>query len=133
MIPQISGGISNAQITFTPWPSRTFRRTEEHMAGIIDGVEAIKQAIYHILGTERYSHVIYDGNYGASLEQYIGRGYGFFAETIENTVRDALLQDDRISDVSLLSVEKSGMNASTAAFSVFSTFGTFDIEGEFHV
>lgn len=37
----------------------------------MDGMEAVKQAVYKILQTERYKYVIYDWNYGVELEDLL--------------------------------------------------------------
>ena len=38
------------------------------ISGECDGVEAVKQAIYNILNTERYQYIIYSWNYGVELK-----------------------------------------------------------------
>ena len=40
----------------------------ERISGECDGVEAVKQAIYNILNTERYQYIIYSWNYGVELK-----------------------------------------------------------------
>ena len=62
-------------------------------------IEAVKQAIFHILATERYAYLIYDENYGVELEQYIGQSIEYLSTTIETTLREALTHDLRITDV----------------------------------
>ena len=91
-------------------------------------MESVKQAVYHILSTERYSNPIYDDNYGIELEQYIGKDIGFISASIENTLRDALCQDDRITDVQVDNIEKSSQQngACVVEFTVFTVYGTYN-------
>jgi len=81
-------------------PSRTYRLDLEHgrIRGMTDGAEAVKQAVYKILATERYAHSIYSG-YG--LDRRIG-------PELERCVKEALLEDDRIESVEDFRMDWSG-------------------------
>lgn len=109
-------------------PSLTYRLNDETVAGKIDKIESVKQAISHILQTERFGSPLYSEDYGIELEQYLGKDIGFIKADIEETLRDALTQDDRITDVSVDSVEKSSEQngACVVTFTVRTIFG--DIE-----
>lgn len=110
-------------------PGLTYGYTEENIAGKVDGQEAVKQAIKHILLTERYEDVIYGDGYGAELSQYIGQGIGFVRAGIQDTLREALLQDDRITDVVVNDVTDDGGGNCHISFTVSTIYG--DIEDEF--
>lgn len=127
MIPQISGGITQ-QIEIVPHPNRTFQFTEDKTAGFVDNIEAVKQAIYHILMTERYAYEIFDNNYGVQLQQYIGQPFSFLQATIENTLRDALIQDDRITNVIVTDITKSDISAALVEFTAITNVGTIETE-----
>ena len=109
-------------------PNLTYRLNDNSVAGKISGLESIEQAIFHILQTERYSNPLYNDDYGVELEQYIGQDIGFIAADIENTLREALTQDDRITDVSVTNVAKSTKQANSCeiSFTVYTIYG--DIE-----
>lgn len=126
MIPQINNQLIGESIQYRQ-PNLTYRVGDSTVAGKIDKLDSVKQAIYHILSTERYSNPIYDGDYGVELEQYIGKDIGFITAGIQETLRDALLQDDRISDVQVDNVEKSDKqnNACLIDFTVFTIYGTY--------
>ena len=126
MIPQINNQLIGESIQYRQ-PNLTYRVGDSTVAGKIDKLDSVKQAIYHILSTERYSNPIYDGDYGVELEQYIGKDIGFIMAGIQETLRDALLQDDRISDVQVDNVEKSDKqnNACLIDFTVFTIYGTY--------
>jgi len=133
LIPQISGAIGVEQIEVVPFPSNTYRLTDTQLIGSIDGINAVEQAVYHILSTERYAYAIYDDNYGVELEKYIGRSFGYLETTIQNTLRDALLQDDRILAVSVTSVTKQAIDSALVQFNVISDRGTFGAEVNINV
>lgn len=132
MIPQITNAIIET-IETVAYPSRTYRLGEEQVAGFVDGLEAIKQAVFHILSTERYAYPIYGDNYGVELEKYKGRGFDYLKATIENTLKDALLQDDRIIDVTVTDVQKIKKDSVLVKFTVMSNRGTFSAGVEINV
>lgn len=109
-------------------PDLTYRLGSTTVAGKIDKLESIKQAVYHILSTERYSSPIYDDNYGVELEQYIGKDIGYIQADIENTLREALTQDDRITNVVVNDVKKSDeqKNACVIEFTVYTIYGNYN-------
>lgn len=126
MSSQITDGINSETYTYRQ-PDLTYRLGNTTVAGKINNLESVKQAIYHILSTERFSNPIYDDEYGIELEQYIGKDIGFITASIENTLRDALCQDDRITDIQVDNVEKSSkqQNACVVEFTVFTIYGTY--------
>lgn len=99
MIPQIDNSLNNEVITIITYPNKTYKCTEYQIAGKVDDLEAVEQTIEHILSIERYAYPIYDDNYGVELEKYIGQDFTFLEATIEDTLREALTQDDRILDI----------------------------------
>ena len=98
------------------------------ISGFIDNQEAMKQAIYHTLAIERYSYIIYTNNYGAELEQYIGKSFEYLRSNIETTLRDALTYDLRILDVEVNSVEKTSIDVATVKFTAFTIYGNLQLE-----
>lgn len=98
MIPQIDNSNDNNFIQNIN-PSKTYKLSDNRIGGFVDGKNAIQQCIYHILSVERYSCAIYDDNYGVELEQYIGKDLAYIESTIQDTLKEALTQDNRINDV----------------------------------
>lgn len=125
-LPQINDDLSGTTYTYRE-PNLTYRLGEKTVSGKIDKLDSIKQAVYHILMTERYSSQIYDENYGVELEQYIGKDLGYIVANIQQTLQDALLQDDRITDVIVTDVSKSDKqeNACLVQFTVFTIYGNY--------
>ena len=127
MTPLISDEASPETYSYRQ-PNLTYRLGEKTVAGKIDKLESIKQAVYHILSTERFSNPIYDDDYGVELEQYIGQDIGFITASIENTLREALTQDDRITDVQVTDVRKSDRDSNSCLidFIIFTVYGSYD-------
>lgn len=131
LTPQIENSLKpTTQIVVVP--SKTYKMNEERIAGYVDGLEAVKQAICHILMVERYSCLIYDDNYGVELEQYIGQDIEFLKATIESTLKEALTQDLRIKDVIVTNI-KELENIILVKFTVKSTYGDIQMEVNINV
>lgn len=125
MTPQISTGEATSVYSYRQ-PNLTYRLGTATVAGKVDGLEAVRQAVYHILMTERYSNPIYGEDYGVELEQYVGKDIGYITADIENTLREALTQDDRITDVQVDDVSRSPQDSSCVVkFTVFTIYGNF--------
>ena len=97
--------------------------------GMIDGLEAVKQAVFLILRTERYRYLIYSTDYGSELEGLIGRDSLFVQSELKRRIREALMQDDRIEDVTNFNIQFDGDSA-LVRFTVLSVFGDFEVEQE---
>lgn len=127
MASQIYDKIAN-NAYFVRQPNLTYRLGESKASGMISGIESVKQAVYHILMTERYSNPIYDSDYGVELDQYIGKDLAYISATIEDTLKDALLQDDRVIDVIVTAITpvSEQSNACHIEFTVMSIYGEFE-------
>jgi phage baseplate assembly protein W len=83
-------------------PSLTYRIRYEkdgQIQGYCDDLEAMKQAIYKIINTERYQYIIYSWNYGIELRDLFGKPIPFVYAEVQRRIEEALLQDDRITKV----------------------------------
>lgn len=68
--------------------------------GYLNGLEAMKQAIFLILHTERFQHAIYSWNYGIELFSLIGKPKTPLLQAkLQKSITEALLADDRILQV----------------------------------
>ena len=106
----------------------TYRESEERIAGIINDRPALIQSVRNIMSTERGAYPIYGLNYGVELEQYLGADFAFVESTIEETIKDALMQDDRVRDVKLTHIERFDTNSATIRFDVHDNQGSFGME-----
>lgn len=98
--------------------------------GRVDGVDALKQAIYKILMTERYRYPIYSWNYGIELEELIGKPMSYVRPELERRIREALLVDDRIKAVDTFSFSEVEKNSLEVTFIVHSIYGDIEVEKE---
>lgn len=128
-LPQINDELNSTTYTYRE-PNLTYKINEKTVTNNIDKIESIKQAIYHILMTERYSNPIYGNDYGVEMEQYIGKDFGYVVAHIQETLNDALLQDDRITSVIVNDISKSNkqQNACLILFTVYTIYGDFQEE-----
>ena len=112
-------------------PSLTWKLDFENkrITQMIDGLEAVKQAAFVILETERFRYLIYSFNFGSELQGLIGKSPLLVRSEIQRLVREALLQDDRITDVRDFTIETNG-DSITASFTVVSIFGDFTMTKE---
>lgn len=90
--------------------------------GYIDDIDALIQAIYLILSTERYQYLIYSWNYGVELNDLIGKPMPYVMAELPRRIKDALTQDDRIEDVTDFEFEVVGKKLHTT-FVVVSNLG----------
>lgn len=79
-------------------PTKTYKMAifGDKIQGKTDGQEAMKQAIYKILNTERYEYPIYRWNYGIELKGLFGKSKSYCKVELVSRVSEALLQDERI-------------------------------------
>ena len=82
-------------------PSKTYyiNRNTNRISGYIDDKDAIVQAIYLILSTERYESVIYNWYYGTEFDSLVGKNKDFVKSELKRRIAEAILEDDRILDV----------------------------------
>lgn len=88
-----------------------------------DNLEAVKQAVFKILNTERYDYIIYSWNYGVELMDLYGKPFVFACPEIERRVKEALLQDDRIKGVDEFEFKNNGHGVVHVTFTVHTIFG----------
>ncbi|MFD2254768.1 DUF2634 domain-containing protein [Lactococcus formosensis subsp. bovis] len=83
-----------------------------------------------ILLTDRFVFEIYSDQYGNDLNDLIGKDIPFVKTAVENVIKEALLSDDRIDDVTIDSVEQTDRQTLSVSFTVSTLFGNFEIEKE---
>lgn len=127
MIPK---GLTTADIEIVTQPSKTYGLNIDNnlIAGKKDTIEAVKQAVYLALNCERYDWLIFSWNYGVELKDLFGKPIKYVTSEVQRRIKDALLQDDRISDVNSFSFEKSARNTLHVTFTVQSNCGEFESE-----
>lgn len=129
MTPNTDDILLNNIEEVTEQTSKTFYLNIEKntISNFCDGIEAMKQAIYCILNTERFEHLIYSWNYGIELKYLIGENTTFVIPELERVITEALLQDTRITEVNNFEFEIN-KNSITAKFKVITTVGEIESE-----
>jgi len=130
MIP-VSGDILEQDFKMIQMPSKTYRLDIENkrINGTVDGLEAVKQAVFCILNTERFDWLIYSWNYGAELKGLFGKSVGLVQAKIKKRIKEALQQDDRIQGVDTFSFNSNGRTLHVT-FIVHTTLGDIEAEKE---
>lgn len=111
-------------------PSLTYRLNEDYtISGLIDGSEAIRQAVEKILRTERYENLVYSWDYGSEMNDLSGQEIEYVIPELKRRIQEALEQDDRIESVDsfAFTVNERSIHA---GFVVHSIFGDMDAETE---
>ena len=98
---------------------------KNRIQGYVNELAAIRQSIICMLETERYAYLIHSWQYGASLEQYIGKNYDFVTSDIGREIKETLMTDDRVLDVYGFSFEQIEDNLKVN-FEVNTVYGIVD-------
>lgn len=128
MIPVVNDGLKS-DFVLKVIPTNTYKLNTDSQAinGFVDGFEAMKQAIYLILNTERYEHLIYSWNYGIELQDLIGKDINYVLSELEIRIKEALLQDTRITNVDNF-VFEALRNKVHIKFNVVTHYGMIEVE-----
>ena len=119
--------INIATTSIVPNKSYRMKIADEKILGNIDELDAIAQACYKILNTERYQYVIYSWNYGIELQDLFGKPIPYVSSELPRRIKEALTQDDRINSVEdfELSYDKGNV---LAKFTVKTNLGNIEME-----
>ena len=130
MIPQVQDDLKQG-FTIKEIPTRTFKMDlqKEFIAGRTDQLKAMEQAVFLILSVERYEYLIHSWNFGVELRDLFGQPVSYCLPEIKRRITEALLQDDRITEVYDFVFEvKKGKVATT--FRVKTIFGEIEVQKE---
>lgn len=129
MIPSTTGFLEH-DFEIAEQPTHTYRMNLENnlIRGYTDGQEAMKQAIYKILNTERYQYVMYSWNYGIELFDLYGEPISYVCPELERRITEALIWDDRIQSVDNFEFNISKKGEIHVTFVVRTIFGNVSVE-----
>ncbi len=133
MIPNVSNDLQ-LDFEIAEQPNKTYKldTNSNIIVGFIDGLEAVKQAIYLMLNIERYEHLIYSWNYGIELIDLYGQPPPLIQSEIKRRITEALTQDSRIISVDAFSFE-TNKGKVHVTFTVKTIYGEVDAETEVSV
>lgn len=111
-------------------PTLTYRirLNDADVFGKTDEIEAMKQAIFKIIATERYEHEIYSWDYGIELNDLFGKTKSYIRSEIVRRFEEALLQDDRVTALKDISVTFEKRGTVSIFFTAETTVGTLPVE-----
>lgn len=134
MIPK-NGTVFLSDFRVQEETSYTYRMCmeEDRIRQMCDNLEAVRQAVYKILNTERYTYLIYSWSYGVELADLFGKPVNYCVSEIERRIREALLMDDRILQVKDFSFDFPKKGVVYTQFTVVSSKGEFQAEKEVKV
>ena len=112
--------------------SRTYQLSDTRIEGFVDELEALKQAIYKVLSTEKYEYPIYSFDYGIAWKELIGEEAAYVRAEMKRMIEEALQQDDRILEIDGFTFEfyEDGCKCT---FEVQSIYGNIEMEKEVQV
>lgn len=112
--------------------TKTYKITDNKIQGFTDGINALQQAIYKELNTEKYEYPIYSFNYGIEIESLVGKDPIYVKIDLKRRIQECLLKDDRIISVDNFSYSISG-DSMLCNFDVKSIYGDITITKEVNV
>lgn len=102
---------------------------KKEIGGIIDGQEALEQAVKMALMTQRYRYPAFSHYYGTDYADVFEEGEQKAMGKLKNAICDSLGYDERIKAVDNFSFEKKGTNM-LVKFRVVSIYGETENEIE---
>lgn len=117
-------------------PSRTYKLNLEKkcIQGFTDGIQAIEQAIYKILNTERYEYLIYSFNYGIEFNDLIGKDATYIRADLKRRIEEALFQDERIVSIENFEMDEGEeKDIILVSFEVVTTEGNINVKQEVRI
>lgn len=109
--------------------TKTYKLSTSSIQGYVDNLEALEQAIYKELNTERYENPIYGFVYGIELESLLGKDQTYVQVELKRRICECLLRDGRIENVDNFSFTVSG-DEILCTFNVTSIYGELKLTKE---
>ena len=127
MIPETS--FDMAELESVEYSDKEYKLNtgKDAIAGTCDKIDAVKQAVFKVLNTERYDNLIYSWDYGVELKDLYGMPMSYVQPEIKRRFEEALLQDERISEVTDFEFEVKGHELYVSFF-VTCNYGKFAAE-----
>ena len=129
MIPSDKGFLSqNFEIEEIPTSTYKMKSDNSRIQGHTDSLDAMKQAIFKILSTERYQHQMYSWNYGVEFLDLYGEPVSYVCPELERRITEALTWDKRIKSVDNFEFDTSEKGEIRVSFVAHTIFGNLDVE-----
>lgn len=90
--------------------SKDFKLVGNRIKGYVDNEESLAQALFFILSTERFQYISMSNNVGVELWTLYGESGPIAELTLASTIREAIMVDDRVQEITNLEIEKTEKN-----------------------
>lgn len=131
MLPGIEEDLSEGyEIEEQPSLVWKLNGNNDQIGGTVDEIEAVRQAAFCILNTERYEYMIYSWDYGVELEDLFGEPLSYVLPELKRRIAEALTQDDRITGVKDFLFDTGKRGTVNAAFTIETIYGEIQAEKE---
>ena len=129
MIPSTTGFLGQ-DFEFEEQPTYTYKMNLDTgtIRGYTDGLDAMRQAIFKILQTERYQYVMYSWNYGVETLDLYGEPVSYVCPELERRITEALTWEERIKSVNNFEFDVIGKGAIHVSFVAHTVFGEVQAE-----
>lgn len=124
--------VEDVTVTEEPEVTNTYKIIPSKIQGFADELEALQQAIYKVINTEKYEHPIYSFSYGIELESLIGKEPAYVKVEMKRRIQECLLQDERIQSVDNFTYSLAG-DELLCVFNVVSIYGELMITKEVNI
>ena len=129
MIPSTTGFLEqNFELEEQPTYTYKMNLDTGSIRGYTDGLDAMKQAIFKILQTERYQYIMYSWNYGIETLDLYGEPISYVCPELERRITEALLWDERIESVDNFEFDLPQKGVIHVSFAAHTIFG--DVQAE---
>lgn len=134
MIPSTSGFLQQ-DFEIEEQPTKVYRMdlSSNSIRGFCDGLEAMKQAVFRILNTERYRYIIYPWWYGIETLDLYGEPVTWVCPELERRITEALIVDTRILGVTDFEYDLQTKGVVHAAFMVNTVYGDLKAERKVNI
>lgn len=131
MLPGIEEDLSEGyEIEEQPSLVWKLNGNNDQIRGTVDEIEAVRQAAFCILNTERYEYMIYSWDYGVELEDLFGEPLSYVLPELKRRIAEALTQDDRITGIRDFLFDTSKRGIVNAVFTIETIYGEIQAEKE---
>lgn len=113
-------------------PTKTYKidLQNKRIMGMIEDKEALLQHIRKVFSTDKYAFEIYNWYYGHELLKLVGHEYDYVVTRIPNIFREALLVDNRITDINDFVFTRTRLDAVLVSCVIDTVYGQIKYEQE---
>lgn len=133
MTPSVNIKVSELEEKVEPNLTYRLDLEQKRIYGKVEDQEACKQAVLKTLLTERFENVIYSENYGVEINRFIGKDLDFIKSDIERAIKEALLTDNRVNQITNFKIDEVSIDSIVINFNVITNYGAFSLSSEVKV